>query len=74
VVNWLVLLSALCGIAAIAACEEGAAHDQSGSCVIDPYMPPPFLGFEYWEQVGIALSVLAAGVIIAVRMLTKSDD
>jgi len=37
-------------------------------------MPPPFLGFEYWEQVGIALSVLAAGVIIAVRMLTKSDD
>ncbi|HYW71773.1 MAG TPA: hypothetical protein VE961_12100 [Pyrinomonadaceae bacterium] len=55
------------------ACREGIAHDQSGLCVIDPAMPPPFLGFEYWEQLGIALSIIATGLAVAAFVLWRND-
>jgi hypothetical protein len=73
-VKKLLLLGICCSIAACAACQEGVAHDQSGLCVIDFNMPPPFLGFEYWSQVGIALGTLASGLIIAAGMLAARDD
>lgn len=54
------------------ACEEGGEHDQSGFCVIDPYMPPPFLGFEHWVTLGVTLAVLASGLVIAAIMLYRA--
>ena len=54
------------------ACREGSAHDQSWSCMpVD--MPPPFLGFEYWDQVGIALLVLIAGLVIAAVLIARDS-
>jgi len=68
------LLVAVCAFAAsYAACHEGQAHEQSGFCVIDPFMPPPFLEFEYWSSVGIALGVLACGLICAAVMIARTD-
>jgi hypothetical protein len=68
------LLVAVCAItASYASCHEGETHDQSGLCVIDPFMPPPFLEFEYWSSVGIALGVLAGGLICAAIMIAKND-
>jgi hypothetical protein len=55
------------------ACQEGFEHDQSGSCVIDPFMPPPFLGWEYWSQFGITLGVAATGLLIAAFMYWRND-
>jgi hypothetical protein len=55
------------------ACREGDAHDQSGFCVIDPFMPPPYLGFEYWSQVGLTLGVVATGLLIAAVMLWRNS-
>jgi hypothetical protein len=57
-----------------AACSEGAAHDQSGLCVIDPFMRPPFLGFEHWSEVGIALGVGATGLLLAAVMLRRNNS
>ena len=55
------------------ACEEGGEHDQSGFCVIDPFMAPAFLGFEHWKTVGITLGVVASGLVIAAIMLDRAD-
>ncbi len=41
--------------------------------MITPFMPPPFLGFEYWSEVGIALGVLASGLVVAALMLARRD-
>jgi len=65
----LILLAVLLFIASFAACREGISHDQSGFCVIDPFMPPPFLGFEHWQAVGIALGTAASGIILAILRL-----
>ena len=65
----LLLLAGLLFIASFAACREGISHDQSGFCVIDPFMPPPFLGFEHWQGVGIVLATAASGVMLAVLRL-----
>ena len=56
-----------------AACEEGLEHEQSGQCVIDPFMAPAFLGFEYWKTVGITLGVVASGLVVASIMLARAD-
>ena len=56
------------------ACSEGAAHDQSGLCTINPFIPPPFLGFEEWISVGIALGVVGVGVVIGAIMLATQRD
>jgi hypothetical protein len=42
----------------------------------DPFMPPPFLGFEYWTEVGVMLGVLATGLFAAVFVSVRnsSDD
>ena len=57
------------------ACREGFAHDQSSSCTpdFDRALLPPFLGFEYWDQVGIALLVLIAGLVIAAVLLARDS-
>ena len=62
--NLLIISGSLYAIS-YAACREDSAHDQSGLCVIDPFMPPPFLGFEYWSEAGIALAVAATGLVVA---------
>ena len=54
--------------------QEGNAHDQSGFCVIDLSMPPPFIGFEHWSQVGIALAVLATGISAAAFLIWRNDS
>lgn len=56
-ISLLFLMAILTAIASYAACSEGVEHDQSG-CVIDLSLRPPFFGFEYWQQVGIALALL----------------
>lgn len=56
-----------------AACEEGFEHDQSGLCVIDPFMAPAFLGFEHWSTVGIAMGVVASGLVVASIKLARAD-
>jgi len=61
-------------LVAFFACREGSVHDQSGFCVIDPFMPPPFLGFEYWSQVGITLAVAATGMIIAALLYLRNNS
>jgi hypothetical protein len=65
------LLAALLFIASLAACSEGADHDQSNLCVIDPFMPPPFLGFEYWGTVGITLATVASGLVLAILLMRE---
>ena len=72
----LYLSGALLFLISFHACREGAAHDQSGLCMPDPFMPPPFLGFEYWSEVGIMLGVCAAGLFVAVFLSVRnsSDD
>jgi hypothetical protein len=72
-VKRLVLIAACSSIASFVSCQEGDAHDQSGLCVIDPFMPPPFLGFEYWSTVGIVLGVLACGLLHAAIMIARED-
>ena len=49
-------------------------HDHSGLCVIDPFMPPPFLRWEYWIQFGITLSVAATGLLIAAFLYWRNDS
>jgi hypothetical protein len=56
------------------ACQEGLEHDQSGFCVIDPFMPPPFLGWEYWTQLGITLTVAAGGFLIAAVLYWRNNE
>jgi len=58
---------------AIPACNEGISHDQSGFCVIDPFMPPPFLGFEYWTETGLMLAVFATGIVVAAFLFWRND-
>ena len=70
-VERLLVVAFYCSVASLAACKEGIAHDRAGLCVIDPFMPPAFLGFAYWEQVGIGFAVVAAGVLIAAGMLVR---
>jgi hypothetical protein len=41
--------------------------------MIDPFMPPPFLGFAYWSTVGIVLGVLACGLLQAAIMIARED-
>ena len=67
----LLILALLLFIASFAACAEGISHDQSGSCVLDPFMPPPFLGYEHWQAVGIALATAASGLILAILRLRE---
>jgi hypothetical protein len=57
------------------ACREGFAHDRSSSCMpdFDRALRPPFLGFECWEQVGIALLVLIAGLVIAAVLIARDS-
>jgi hypothetical protein len=71
--NLLIVAGCFC-LVAYSAGREGYAHDQSGLCVIDLSMPPPFLGFEYWSQVGIALAVVATGMVIAVVILWRNNS
>ena len=59
---------------AYSACQEGFEHDQSGLCVIDSFMPPPFLGWEYWIQFGITLSVAGTGLLIAAFLHWRNDS
>jgi len=73
-VTVLFLVAACLYLVSYAACGEGEAHDQSGLCVVDPSMPPPFLGFEYWSQVGIALGVGATGLLVAGVMLRRNNS
>jgi hypothetical protein len=73
-IRWLLFAAVFFGITSYKACQEGEAHDQSGLCMIDIHLPPPFLGFEYWTTVGIALGALTAGTIIAAGMLATRDD
>lgn len=73
-VNVLFLVAACFYLVSYAACSEGDAHDQSGLCVIDPWMPQPFLGFDYWSQVGIALGVGATGLLVASVMLQRNNS
>ena len=70
------LCSAVFSLISFFACREGAAHDQSGSCVIDFSAPPPFLGFEHWTEIGIVLGVVASGLLCAVFLSVRnsSDD
>jgi hypothetical protein len=67
----LLIVAAVSYVGSYVACQEGYAHDQSGLCVIDPFLPPPFLGFEYWGQVGIALAVAASGIVVAIFKMSK---
>jgi hypothetical protein len=55
------------------ACKEGAAHDYRG-CVFDVTVPPPFLGFEYWTSVGIALAFSGVGVLIGTILFELRSD
>lgn len=73
-VKTLLLVAGLAFVASYTACQEGYAHDQSGFCVIDPFMPPAFLGFEHWSAVGTALTILASGLVIAAVMIVKADS
>lgn len=73
VVKLLLLTAVLLFITSHIACEEGLSHDQSGYCVIDPFMPPAFPGFEHWFTVGIALAAVASSLVVAAIMLTKAD-
>jgi hypothetical protein len=61
-------------IVSFEACSEGAAHDQSGLCTINPFIPPPFLGFKDWINVGVALGVVGFGVVIGAIMLATQRD
>ena len=63
----------LVAILLYAVCHEGYAHDQSALCVIDPFMTPAFLGFEYWSEVGIALATFASGLIIAAVRIGRDN-
>ena len=71
-----ILLSIAGGLLLISypACQEGLEHDQSGSCVIDPFMPPPFLGCEYWSQFGLMLTVVASGLAIAALLYWRNHS
>jgi hypothetical protein len=67
----LLIVAAVSYVGSYLACQEGSAHDQSDFCVIDPFLPPPFLGFEYWSQVGIALAVAASGIVVAIFKVSR---
>jgi hypothetical protein len=61
------------------ACKEGAAHDRYTGCVIsfDETFPPPppFLGFEYWTSVGVALALFGIGVLVGtIQFVLRSDE
>lgn len=72
----LLLCSAFLFPISFLACREGVAHDQTGLCELDISAPPPFLGFEYWTEVGVILGVLATGLVVAVFVTARnsSDD
>ena len=72
-VRVMLLTATILFVVSHAACEEGSEHDQSGLCVIDPFMAPAFLGFEYWSTVGITLGVVASGLVLASIMLASAD-
>ena len=36
-------------------------------------LPPPYLGFEYWSEVGLALGVVATGLLIAAVMHWRNN-
>jgi hypothetical protein len=75
IVTDLIAFAIFVGVIAIRALEEGIAHDQSGFCVIDLNMPPPYLGFEHWQSVGLGLGAVAAGLFIgAIRFGTAKDE
>jgi hypothetical protein len=71
-----ILLSIAGGLLLISypACQEGLEHDQSGLCVIDPFMPPPFLGWEYWYQFGLVVTVAAAGLGFAALLYWRNNS
>ena len=73
-VTILLLVAACLYLVSYPACQEGSAHDQSGLCVIDPFMPPPFLGFEYWSEVGIGLGGVATALLIAAMKFWRSSS
>jgi|GEM_PF-3134875 len=61
------------------ACKEGVAHDRYSGCVVnfDESFPliPPFLGFEYWTTVGIALALLGIGMSVGTFLfLLRSSE
>jgi hypothetical protein len=41
--------------------------------VFDPFMPPPFLGFEYWSELGIGLAAAATGLVIAAVLFLRNS-
>jgi len=69
----LLLSGAAFYLISIPACQEGFAHDQSGLCMIDESMPPPFLGFEYWTQTGLFLALFGSGLIVAAYLLWRHN-
>ena len=71
-VTTLFLVAAGLYLVSYPACREGNAHDQSGFCVIRE-LPPPYLGFEYWSEVGLALGVVATGLLIAAVMHWRNN-
>ena len=72
-VKRLLLFAACSSLASFVTCQEGYEHDQSGLCEIDPFMPPPFLGFESWSSVGIVLAVLACGLFLGAIMIAREN-
>ena len=70
-----ILLSIAGGLLLISypACQEGLEHDQSGLCEIT-FMPPPFLGWEYWYQFGLVLTVAASGLAIAALLYWRNNS
>ena len=71
-VTTLFLVAACLYLVSYPACREGHAHDQSGFCVIRE-LPPPYLGFEYWSEVGLVVSVMATGLLIAAVTLWRDN-
>lgn len=43
-------------------------------CVIEPPLHPPFLGFEYWSEVGTVLFVLSFGFVLAFFKVLIEDN